>query len=193
MVANIHLHNTFRWSALIFVMLLLLFASCGIALAEGSLANKDSIFHEGRLWKTDGCKLHFSEIRSGEVIMIHMPEMLGEEQLIGNEQVLKVEEEKRSYAVEYGDALGAAGLVGSAIGVSISNTNGIEPSNSTKNAIILGMNAISGLIGTTIGAEQIKYETVYNSPEIQQRSNIRILPELNFSTKTVKVRMSYRF
>ena len=109
------------------------------------------------------------------------------------DKVLKVEVEKGSYALEYGVGLGVAGLIGSAIGVSTSNTEGIEPSSSAKNGIILSMTAVSGLIGAAIGSGQKKYETVYSSPEFQQKSSIRILPEIDGPTKTVGIRISYRF
>lgn len=190
---KINLHNVFKLSGLILLMMFLLFASCRIAPAENNPVNKDSTFHNGRIWKTDGYKVHFSEIRIGEGSMTYTPEKSGNEQLIGNEQVLKVEVEKGSYALEYGVALGAAGLLGSAIGVSTSNTEGFEPSSSVKNGIILGLTAVSGLIGATIGAGQKKYETVYNSPEFQQKSSIRVLPKIDVATRTIGIRLSYKF
>lgn len=189
----VKLHKTYKLSGLILLMIFLLLASCRIVSAENNPVNKDSTFHNGRIWKADGYKVHFSEIRIGEGSMTYTPERLGDEQLIGNEQVLKVEVEKGSYALEYGVGLGVAGLLGSAIGMSTSNTQGFEPSSSVKNGVILGMTAVSGLIGATIGAGQKKYETVYNNPEFQQKSSIRILPEINGATKTVGIRVSYRF
>ena len=150
-------------------------------------------FQKGRIWKADGYKVHFSTVTIGKDTITYKPDHPGGEESIGVDQVIKVEIEKGSYALEYGVGLGVAGLLGSAIGVSTSNTEGIEPSSSAKNGIILSMTAVSGLIGAAIGSGQKKYETVYSSPESQQKSSIRILPEIDGPTKTVGIRISYRF
>jgi len=190
---TINIHNAYKLSGLILLLMFLLFTSCRIASAENNPVNKDSTFHNGRIWKADGYKVHFSEIRIGEGSMTYTPERSGDEQLIGNEQVLKVDVEKGSYALEYGVALGVAGLLGSAIGVSTSNTEGFEPSSSAKNGIILGLTAVSGIIGAVIGSGEKKYETVYSSPEFQQKSSFRILPKLDVASKTIGIRLLYKF
>ena len=195
MIAHtINLHKTYKLSGLILlIMIFVLLASCRLASAENNPVNRDSTFHKGRIWKTDGYKVHFSEIRIGEGSMTYTPEKSGDEQLIGNEQVLKVDVEKGSYALEYGVALGVAGFLGSAIGVSSSNTQGFEPSSSSKNGIILGLTAVSGIIGAVIGSGEKKYETVYSSPEFQHKSGIRVLPKLDIATRTIGIRLSYKF
>ena len=150
-------------------------------------------FQKGRIWKTDGYKIHFSTVNIGRDSITYKPDRSEREDSIGVDQVIKVEVEKGSYALEYGVGLGVAGLLGSAIGVSTSNTEGFEPSSSAKNGIILSMTGVSGLIGAAIGSGQKKYEMVYSSPESQQKSSIRILPEIDGPTKTVGIRISYRF
>lgn len=190
---TINLHNTFKMSGLILLMMFLLFVSCGIALAENDPVNKESTFHKGRIWKTDGYKVHFSEIRIGEGSMSYTPEGSKDEQRIGNGEVLKVEVEKGSYALEYGAGLAVAGFVGATVGVSTSNTEGIEPSSSAKNGIILGLTGLSGLIGVAIGSGQKKYETVYTNPEFKPRTSMRITPEFDKATKMLGLRLSYFF
>lgn len=109
-------------------------------------------FQKGRIWKTDGYKIHFSTVNIGRETITYKPDHSENEESIGIDKVLKVEVEKGSYALEWGVGLGIAGLVGSAIGVSTSNTQGVEPSSSAKNGIILSLTAVSGLIGAAIGA-----------------------------------------
>jgi hypothetical protein len=189
----INLHNTFKLSGMILLIVFLLSASCKMALAENNPVNKDSTFNNGRIWKTDGYKVHFSEIRIGEGSMSYTPEGTKDEQLIGSEQVLKVEVEKGSYALEYGVGLAVAGFLGATVGVSTSNTEGVEPSNSAKNGIILGLTGVSGLIGAAIGSGQKKYEPVYTNPEFKPKTSMRITPEFDKATKTMGFRLSYLF
>ena len=150
-------------------------------------------FQKGRIWKADGYKVHFSTVTIGKDTITYKSDHPGEEESIGVDQVIKVEIEKGSYALEYGVALGVAGFLGSAIGVSSSNTQGFEPSSSSKNGIILGLTAVSGIIGAVIGSGEKKYETVYSSPEFQHKSGIRVLPKLDIATRTIGIRLSYKF
>ena len=186
--------SNFRRSFVSLFVTLFLLSAFHIAWAGDAAPITENLsFQKGRIWKTDGYKIHFSTVNIGRDSITYKPDRSEREDSIGVDQVIKVEVEKGSYALEYGVGLGVAGLLGSAIGVSTSNTEGFEPSSSAKNGIILSMTAVSGLIGAAIGSGQKKYETVYSSPESQQKSSIRILPEIDGPTKTVGIRISYKF
>ena len=89
MTRTVNLHKTYKLSGLILlIMIFVLLASCRLASAENNPVNRDSTFHKGRIWKTDGYKVHFSEIRIGEGSMTYTPEKSGDEQLIGNDYIV---------------------------------------------------------------------------------------------------------
>lgn len=160
---------------------------------DADMAKKDLSFQKGRIWKTDGYKIEFSTANITGDIITYKPSHSKEEKSFGVDQVMKVEVEKGSYALEYGIGVGAAGFLGATVGVNTQNTEGYEPSSSAKNSIVLSLTAVSGLIGAAIGAGQKKYETVYSNPEFNQKSSIRILPEINIENKAVGFRVSYRY
>ena len=190
---KINLQNLLKFFVSLCIALFL-FSIFQIAWAgDADLLKGDSSFQKGRIWMTDGYKINFSTANIVGDTITYKPDHSKEEESLGMDQVMKVEVEKGSYALEYGIGVGAAGFLGATVGVNSQNTEGIEPSSSVKNSIILSMTAVSGLIGAAIGAGQKKYETVYSNPEFNQKSSIRISPEINGEYKTVGIRVSYRY
>ncbi len=179
------------FSTLLIISLLL--TSCGFAVAGSGDSEKNATYRNGRIWKTDGYKIQFSRVVIGENSIDYKTKDEDIDQTIGIDQVMKVEVEKGSYALEYGVGVAIPVLIGSAVGVSTSNTNGIEPSSSAKNGIIVGMTAVGGLIGAVIGSSQKKYETVYSGAESSPESSIKLIPEIDYTTKTIGLRFTYNF
>ena len=181
----------FGFSTLLIIFLLL--TSCGFAVAGSGDSKKNATYRNGRIWKTDCYKIHFSRIAISENSIVYKTKDTDIDQTIGIDQVMKVEVEKGSYALEYGAAVAIPVLIGSAVGLSTSNTNGIEPSSSAKNGIIIGMTAVGGLIGAVVGANHKKYETVYSNAVYSPESSIKLIPEIDYTTKTIGLRFTYNF
>ena len=179
------------FSTLLIISLLL--TSYGFAVAGTGDSEKNTTYRNGRIWKTDGYKIQFSRVVIGENSIDYKTKDEDIDQTIGIDQVMKVEVEKGSYALEYGVGVAIPVLIGSAVGVSTSNTNGIEPSSSAKNGIIVGMTAVGGLIGAVIGSSHKKYETVYGGAESSPESSIKLIPEIGYTTKTIGLRLIYNF
>jgi len=179
------------FSTLLIISLLL--TSYGFAVAGSGDSEKNATYRNGRIWKTDGYKVHFSRIVLGENSIVYKTKDTDIDQTIGVDQVMKVEVEKGSYALEYGAAVAIPVLIGSAVGLSTSNTNGVEPSSSAKNGIIIGMTAVGGLIGAVVGANHKKYETVYSNSVYSPESSIKLIPEIDYTTKTIGLRLTYDF
>jgi hypothetical protein len=190
---KIKIYNVLKSGLSTLLIVSLLLTSYGFAVAGSGDSGKDTTYRNGRIWKTDGYKIGFSRIVIGENSIVYKAKDTDIDQTIGIDQVMKVDVEKGSYALEYGVGVAIPVLIGSAVGVSTSNTNGIEPSSSVKNGIIIGMTAVGGLIGAVIGSTHKKYETVYSGAESSPESSIRLIPEIGYTTKTIGLRLTYIF
>jgi len=121
----------------------------------------DKVIEKGVIVTTYGKEIAFKGlvVYDGQMKYKNVTTSLDENIDISN--VLRVKEETGDEAKESAISFGLAGGLGAALGVSTTNTDGVEVKSSTKSAIILGLAAISAAVGYVSGKKLKKYQDVY--------------------------------
>lgn len=140
----------------------------------------------GRLFTTDGETVQFESLTIGEVEHQFRATPGAAAHPITVDKVVRIEQQTGTEAGKWALWVGAAGLVGSALGVMQANNqneaNGFETSHSADAPIIIGLTAASAGIGALIGAGKKKYETVHTNPKygaVQPSWRVNLLASQN--------------
>ena len=124
---------------------------------------------KGRLITAGGEKLVFSKLATGSDLYTFTTSSTSKTQTIPAENVLRIEQQTGTEAGKWALMMGGAGLLGSILGVLSAKNDasslGVETDNSKLMPIVLGLTAVSTLIGLAIGSGKKKYKTVYTNPK----------------------------
>ena len=144
---------------------MLMLSAWNVIAEEGPLSHVE----RGIIVAKDGQQLKFEALtRDGDQIKYTNVESKSEETMAVSD-VLKVREEVGDEGKETAIKIGAIGALGAAVGVSSTNTNGVEVSSGTKSAIILGLATLSAAVGYFTGKSLKKYEDVYVNDQYTSR------------------------
>lgn len=190
---NNNLFSIFRFEVSLIIIIALVFTPFGIVTAETVAINPGASFKNGYISNIDGHKIKFSTMVLGENSITYKTKSSREEQALNLDQVFKVKIQKGSEAMLWGTLFAASGLIGSLVGLSNTNTQGVEViSSSTKSTIVLSITAVFGLIGMAIGSTKKKYETVFTNPVYEPRTELNIL-SVKESNSPIGLMLSYHF
>ncbi len=150
-----------------------------------------SSYKNGYISHVDGYKIKFSRIIIEDNSITYKAKDSDQEQTIATDQVMNVKVEKGSEALKWGVVSALAVFLGASVGVS-SNNSGVEVDSSVKRNIVLGLTAVSALIGTAIGYSKKKYATVYSNPKYQPKTELNFLYSTNIKNP-IGLMLTYRF
>lgn len=160
-----------------------------------SVVNAETVkasYENGYISQIDGYKIKFSKLIIEDSSITYKTKDSDQEQTIATDQVMNVKVEKGSEALKWGAGLALAGFLGASVGVSSSNNRDIEVDSSVKRKIVLGLTAVSALIGMAIGYSKKKYVTVYNNPKYQPKTELNFLHSTN-TKDLIGLMLTYRF
>jgi len=150
-----------------------------------------SSYKNGYISHVDGYKIKFSKLTIKDSAITYKAKDSDQEQTIATDQVMNVKVEKGSEALKWGIGFAITGFLGASLGVS-SNTNDVEVDSSDKAKIVLGLTAVSALVGAAIGYSKKKYVTVYSNPMYQPKTELNFLYSSNIKNP-IGLMLTYKF
>lgn len=125
--------------------------------------------NKGRVWTDEGQKIKFTSLFSDADKYTYKIATSGQSNSIAAGNVVRIEQQTGTEAAKWGLVLGGAGFLGSLLGVlqaiNSADLNGEEVDKSKVAPVVLGITAVSALIGVAIGSGRKKYKTVYSNPK----------------------------
>lgn len=146
----------------------LMVAPCISVEQESLVKRQTSSFGKGRFLRADGKKVYFSGVELADSIFTYQPERSKESRSVSASQVIRIEVERGSYALEYGLLCGLSCLIFTSLAVASSESEaselGVEADSDLGASLVVGFTVAGGLIGALIGSSRKKYTVVYPNP-----------------------------
>ena len=151
------------------------------ALCQSTAIPQTTSIQKGKFSTTDGYSITFFSLTMDEKVYKYQVKKDGPYKEISADKIIEIQKETGNKALLYGASFGAAGLLGSLLGVEEANSSTTGLSNTSANKIevplVIGSTAIFGLIGILIGEGQKKYSTIYHN----SKWNSSIIPNLHIN------------
>ncbi len=140
-----------------------------IVFSNAQSSELPNTIEKGQLTTTDGQKISFTNLIADPEKYSYKNTKTGQNQIMLTDRVLSIEQQAGTEAGKWALITGAAGLLGSILGVLEATGDasyyGAEVDKSKIVPIVLGITAGSALIGVAIGSGKKKYKTIFSNPK----------------------------